>query len=96
MIMIGVLPAFASDIRAAESDAVVNVDYEFAINLMSTAQPVDAYKIDNLELFSQYRLYTTSISVDGNSWNRLRLGLFESKQEALTAMKQVLGPARGR
>lgn len=61
----------------------------YAINLESSLAPIDISTIKKLKIFQTHSLYTTRSKVDGQNWNRLRLGFFPSQQAANKALKQV-------
>ena len=72
------------------SNKGVNVDYPYVINLMSTKKDIRAEGIDNLEIFQDYRLYTTEANLEGQSWSRLRLGFFKTKKQAMDVYKKLV------
>lgn len=78
---------FPAYLYAKEITNAVYMDYPYAINLMSITEPLDTKSIQNLSLFKKYRLYTTNVTLNGQSWTRLRLGFFKTKQDALAAHK---------
>jgi tetratricopeptide (TPR) repeat protein len=61
--------------------------YSYAINLASSTDPFSADELPGLEVLLEYRVYTTRFIKDGKTWNRLRIGFFRDRQQAL----QVLG-----
>ncbi len=75
---------------AEENKVLINIDNEFAINLMSTNKAIDADTLNNHALFSRYRLYTAIASLEGRTWTRLRLGFFPTKQDAIDAHKLII------
>jgi len=79
-------PAYS---HAKEITNAIYMDYPYTINLMSITEPLDTKSIQNLSIFKKYRLYTTNVSLNGQSWTRLRLGFFKTKQHALEAHKAV-------
>lgn len=80
---------FPGYLSAKENTKAVYMDYPYAINLMSTTESLDKKNIPNLSIFHNYRLYTTNVTLNGQSWTRLRLGFFETKQNALDAHKII-------
>ena len=81
---------FSTNLQAKESEKAVYVDYPYAINLQSTRDPLDKKSIPNLSLFKNHRLYTTTVKLNGQTWTRLRLGFFKTKQNALDAHKKLV------
>jgi tetratricopeptide (TPR) repeat protein len=81
---------FPAYLHAKESEKAVYMDYPYAINLQSTIGPLDRKSIPNLLLFKDYRLYTTLVTLNGQSWTRLRLGFFKTKQNALVVHKKLV------
>jgi tetratricopeptide (TPR) repeat protein len=85
----GMMFIFLVHVDAVEAGAGVNLDYPYAINLESTAKPVEPKSIPYLPEFKKYRLYTTELAKDGKTWHRLRLGFFPTKQEALKVYDRI-------
>ncbi len=81
---------FPTILLAKESEKAVYVDYPYAINLQSTTTPLDKAAIPKLQLFKDHRLYTMSLTLNGQTWTRLRLGFFKTKQDALAAHKTLV------
>lgn len=61
----------------------------YAINLESTLATIDFAEVPKLELFQAYSLYTTQSEVNGQAWNRLRLGFFPTQQAADKVLEQI-------
>ena len=83
------LSSYGSYVYAEEAAGTVNIDYEFVINLMSSGEPFADDSIIYHEAFDEYRFYATRVKVEDNTWNRLRLGFFEAKRDAVEVMEQV-------
>jgi tetratricopeptide (TPR) repeat protein len=81
---------FSLNLYAKENEKAVYVDYPYAINLQSTREPLDKKSLPNLTIFKNLRLYTTSVKLNGQTWTRLRLGFFKTKQNALDAHKKLV------
>lgn len=89
LLLAAVVLAATSGVTTA-AQKVINIDYPYVINLMSTKREIQEEGIDNLEIFQNYRLYTTTANVEGKSWSRLRLGFFKTKKQAMDAYKKVV------
>lgn len=62
---------------------------KYVINLISKKGKIDTSSLQNLEVFDNYRLYKTVIKYKKSQWNRLRLGFFASRDEALSVLEEV-------
>ncbi|MDX8411840.1 MAG: SH3 domain-containing protein, partial [Mariprofundaceae bacterium] len=80
-------PAFAAS--GGLDVAGVNLSYPYVINLESSLRPIDQSAQQRLKESGAYRLYTTSIELDGKLWHRLRLGFFPDKKEASAALNKL-------
>jgi len=85
----------ASGDAAGATKNGINVDYPYVINLMSTKRDISAEGIDNLESFQRFRLYTTQVNLEGQSWSRLRLGFFKTKKQAMDVYKELVNAYPG-
>jgi len=54
----------------------------FAINLESAREPFDADSLAKFRIPPQKEVYTTKVDIDGKAWYRLRMGFFNSEDEA--------------
>lgn len=75
--------------RPAPSASAVNLDLPYAINLQSTETPIRFSRTLNLGTGAQYVVYSTTATVDGRRWYRLRVGFFAGKAQA-TAARNLL------
>jgi len=66
-----------------------NMAGKYVINLMSNKGSIETSNLKNLEPFQQYHLYLTEVSYKNSKWSRLRLGFFESRDEALLTLEKV-------
>jgi len=62
--------------------AEVNLDYPYAINLLSSQSPIDPSEFPPPGLYRGYRLYETEFRGKGGLWHRLRLGFFPTRRAA--------------
>ena len=62
---------------------------KYVINLISKKGKIDTASLQNLEVFDQYLLYITEIKYKDSQWNRLRLGFYPSRDEALSVLESV-------
>lgn len=60
----------------------------YAINLLSSTEPIGAPEMPDPELLGGLTLYTTTIRKDGRTWHRLRLGFFPTQRAAQEALKR--------
>jgi hypothetical protein len=63
--------------------------YYYAINLISSLEPIDPSTLDKSEIPENYRLYTTRFEKDGKTWHRLRLGFFPTQEAARQVMDSM-------
>lgn len=61
----------------------------YAINLESILTDIDISAVPQLEPFQVYSLYLTQSQVDGQTWNRLRLGFFPTQQAANAVLEEI-------
>jgi hypothetical protein len=75
-----------SQAMVATSESAQN-DVLYAINLESALQPINAQRVEAGQLTGDVQMYTTDVTVDGQTWYRLRLGFFATEEDAETALK---------
>ncbi len=63
----------------------------YAINLLSTKEPVDRASQPKLPAFKRFKLYTTRVKKDGKTWHRLRLGFFSTLEETERTFASLRG-----
>ena len=61
----------------------------YVINLSAESKPVDFTKIAPVPVGENQLLYTTKAEVEGNTWYRLRLGFFRTKEEARQQLQAI-------
>jgi tetratricopeptide (TPR) repeat protein len=74
-----------------DGDRRVNLSHPYAINLQSSVDKFSASKLPRLDVFEDYRLYTTRFKHKGRIWNRLRLGFFPDRKAAEKVIALVKG-----
>lgn len=85
-------PSGTTPEEPAPSDAIVadaGTQLNYVVNLASSLEPFTAEKVPDLEAFGGYRLYTTTFSLEGTRWHRLRLGFFPTREAAVLHMAGV-------
>jgi len=60
---------------------------QYVVNLESSRTPLDPPAMSGLPELSSYQLYMTEVTIDGKTWHRLRLGFFQTEQEAEAVMQ---------
>ena len=60
---------------------------QYVINLESSRTPLDPPAMSGLPELSDYQLYMTEVTIDGKTWHRLRLGFFQTEQEAEAVLR---------
>ncbi len=66
-----------------------NLDGRYVLNLESSIQPLQLPTLPTLSTDQALLLYATQSEVDSRLWNRLRLGFFSTKDEALAIQRQL-------
>jgi hypothetical protein len=84
-----VLLGFTSQSAVADRAKEGTGDNSYAINLASTQRDLTAYELPHLDILHTHRVYTVSFVKDGKSWQRLRLGFFNSRSEANSALDEL-------
>lgn len=69
----------------------VNLSDRYAVNLLSSLEPIDLSDLPRLEVFKRYLLYTRLFRKDGKVWHRLRLGFFPAESEANAMLNSLRG-----
>lgn len=62
---------------------------EYAINLESALQPIDAARVDPGSFADDLQLYATKVVVGERTWHRLRLGFFANEADAELALARA-------
>jgi hypothetical protein len=88
-IFLMVLLGFTSQSAVADRAKEGTGDNSYAINLASTQRDLTAYELPHLDILHTHRVYTVSFVKDGKSWQRLRLGFFNSRSEANSALDEL-------
>ena len=73
----------------AETPPAAGTSYYYAINLISSLEPIDPLTLDKSGIPVNYRLYTSRFDKQGKTWHRLRLGFFPSQQAAEQVMDSL-------
>ena len=63
----------------------------YAINLLSTKEPIDRASLPSLPVLTRFKLYTTRAKKDDMAWHRLRLGFFSTLEEAEKTFATIRG-----
>ncbi len=69
--------------------STIDLDAPYAVNLLSAARPIDVGKLIWRPAFRGKRLYVETLRVGKQTYYRLRLGFYRSKEQALAARQQV-------
>ncbi len=72
------------------SDTVARRAELYAINLESSRDPVTPEQITFVDAFSEHQVYVTEAELDGERWQRLRLGFYDSEDEARDALDSII------
>jgi len=80
---------FATEAGMMRSGQDAVVAHGFVIRLASTRSRFTADDIDELDISPGNRVYTTSFKKDGTQWQQLRLGFFDTRADALAALKKI-------
>jgi predicted CXXCH cytochrome family protein len=88
-VMFAVKAVFAADAAVMRTGQDPLTVHGFVIRLASTSRRFATDDIEDLEISPGHRVYTTSFRKDGAQWQQLRLGFFDSKVEALAALKKI-------
>jgi len=86
---VALTPGRPSEQRPAPSAPAVSLDYPYVINLQSTQTPIAFARALELGTGDQYVVYSTSATVRGDLWYRLRVGFFPTRATA-TAVRNLL------
>jgi tetratricopeptide (TPR) repeat protein len=60
----------------------------YVINLESSRTPLDPPAMSDLPGLGSAQLYMTEVRIDGKTWHRLRLGFFQTEQEAEAVLQK--------
>ena len=63
----------------------------YVINLESSLRPFATADLPKLNLSGNMKVFTSDATIDGKLWHRLRVGYFDSADEAARALRQVRG-----
>ena len=74
---------------AKSNDVAEPAKGSFAINLQSAREPISEAQVGSDVLSADGRLYLQSVTVEGETWYRLRLGFFGTEAEAEQALQQL-------
>ncbi len=80
--IITVISLFTGSFAQGSANGGVNLEYPYAINLLSSRTPIEPERLPGPSFFKGYRLYKTEFSGKGRLWHRLRLGFFPSRKAA--------------
>jgi hypothetical protein len=72
---------------AFSADVVSNNRY--AITLLSSQKPIQVDELPNTELLQKHLAYITRFNQNGQIWYRLRLGFFDSVNDAKATLRQL-------
>jgi tetratricopeptide (TPR) repeat protein len=59
---------------------------DYVINLLSVQEPVSRSVVDSVQVPADRKIYISQTTLNGQTWNRLRLGFFESEAQAQDAL----------
>jgi tetratricopeptide (TPR) repeat protein len=62
---------------------------DYMINLQSTREPVDPPIARSIAASGARHLYVSQTTIDGQAWYRLRLGFFDSEEQARAALAEL-------
>jgi tetratricopeptide (TPR) repeat protein len=71
-------------VRTTQADAT-----RYVINLQSSKQAFAAADMPKLDLPRKTKVFITDATIDGKLWHRLRVGYFDTADEAARALRQV-------
>jgi hypothetical protein len=77
-----------SQAMVATSESAQN-DVLYAINLESALQPINAQRVEAGQLTGDVQMYATDVTVDGQTWYRLRLGFFLTEAQAESTLNAL-------
>jgi hypothetical protein len=70
-------------------------DCAYAINLASSRRNFTVDDLPNRDILLPYRVYTISFVTDGETWNRLRTGFFDSRDSANAVRHRLIADYPG-
>ncbi|MGI9304748.1 MAG: SPOR domain-containing protein, partial [Gammaproteobacteria bacterium] len=82
-------PTVDSGQRQAQARPVAEASHSWVVNLQSSLRPIDTTQVPRLNIFRSHRLYTARFKNGDRVWYRLRLGFFDTPEDAHKVMEQL-------